>query len=405
MTALEPNENGQLADNIIYFAHALRRAGLKVGTAQIHDAIHAVSLVGFTRKLDFYATLRACFVTRAEDLSAFSQVFAIFWRDPEFIETMMQALMPMLERVEAPKKPKAAEKRAQEALMADLGRSQAPPKMRDEIELDSRFSFSNLEKLGSQDFEQMSAGELAEAEKAIKALKFPIAKRKSRRKSPRAAGKIDIKATLRTARKNGGEILALPRHAPTPKPPKLILMVDISGSMSSYSRMMLLFAHALKTHQAKRYSEIHIFTFGTRLTNVTRKITNKDPDQALADIGTMVQDWDGGTAIGASLDRFAKDWAKRVLGSDSIVVLISDGLDRGDTTLLEKAARHIRLSCKRFIWMNPLLRFDGFEPTAKGISALRPHVDQFQSAHNLDSFAELAASLSGRNNPSALVAA
>ncbi|MEM7439812.1 MAG: VWA domain-containing protein [Pseudomonadota bacterium] len=401
MTTLDVNTDGHLHQNIIYFARALRRAGMRIGTAQVRDAVRAVAAVGFSRKSDFYITLRATFVTRAEDLPIFAQTFQIFWRDPEFIQTMMQALMPMLESMEAPPKPQSAERRAQEALIADMGRTQAPPRMREEVEVDSKFSFSDLEKLGSQDFEQMSAQELTAAENAVRSFRLPVQKITARRQRPSPRGTLDPRATFRAARRHGGEVLALPKRAPQEKAPRLVLLIDISGSMSSYSRMMLLFAHALKSARRRGFSEIHVFTFGTRLTNITRKLEARDPDRALTDVGQLVQDWDGGTAIGENLDRFVKDWSRRVLGSDSMVVLVSDGLERGDTTRLSQAAQRLQLSCRQFIWMNPLLRYDKFEPTAGGIAALLPHVDRFIAAHNLNSFKDLAECLSGKQQQAA----
>lgn len=398
MNPLEVNTDGHLHKNIIYFARALRRAGMRIGTAQVHDAVQAVAAVGFTRKLDFYVTLRAIFVTRVEDLPLFAQTFQIFWRDPEFIQTMMQALMPMLESNEVPTKPKSAERRAQEAIIGDMGRTNSPPKMREEVEIDSSFSFSDIEKLGSQDFEQMSLSELAAAEAAIKAMHLPVPKLPARRLHQSSQGKIDPRATFREARRQGGEILSLPKRKPQNKPPRLVLLVDISGSMSSYSRMVLLFAHALKTTRRKSFSEIHVFTFGTRLTNVTRRLEARDPDKALSDIGQLVQDWGGGTAICENIDRFVKDWSRRVLGSDSVVILVSDGLERGDKDRLSIASKRLQLSCRQLIWMNPLLRYDGFEPSAGGIAALLPNVDRFIAAHNLKSFHDLADCLSSNQS-------
>ncbi|MEM7243520.1 MAG: VWA domain-containing protein, partial [Pseudomonadota bacterium] len=350
-----------------------------------------------TQRQDFYVTLRACFVTRAEDLAVFTQSFNIFWRDPEFIETMMQALMPMLESQEAPKKPKSAERRAQEALMADLGRSQAPPRLREEVEIDSTFSYSDLEKLGSQDFEQMSASELRAAELALKSLHLPFAALPSRRRKPATSGRLDARAAFKKARRTGGAFFKLPKRKNRSKPPRLVLLVDISGSMSSYSRMMLLFAHTLMTTRSKLFSELHVFTFGTRLTNITRKLSAKDPDLAMQEIGQMVVDWDGGTAIGRNLDRFNKNWSRRVLGTDAIVVMISDGLERGDLGTLDTAAYRLQLSSRAFVWMNPLLRYKGFEPTAGGVSVLLPYADHFLSGHNLNSYSDLLGYLSGEN--------
>jgi len=395
MSTADPQTDGQLAQNIIYFARALRRAGMPVGTEQVHTGIKAAATVGFTRRVDFYVTLRAVFVTRVEDLALFTQTFNIFWRDPGFIETMMQALMPMLEKDTPAAKPKPADRRAQEALMADKPGRAPPPRPREEVEIDSRFSFSDLEKLGAQDFAQMSAEELRLAEKAISTLALPIRPRITRRYAPAPRGRLDARAALRRARRVGGEVLALPKRAPVTRPPRVVLLVDISGSMATYSRMMLHFAHALRTARRTVVSELQVFTFGTRLTNISQKLISKDPDRALHDIGQAVQDWDGGTAIGENIDRFLKAWGGRVLAGGASVVLITDGLERGDPQGLGRAAERLQRRCEQLIWMNPLLRYDAFAPTASGIAALLPHVDRFIGAQNLDSMADLMACLSG----------
>ncbi len=397
MSTAALDAGGRLPQNIIYFCRALRRAGVPVGPAQVKDTTRAVRVVGFTNRADFFVTLQACLVTRVEHLQVFSQVFNMFWRDPEFLENMMQMMLPMLETQELPKKPKDAETRAAEAMTEGAG-AEAPLAPVEELVLDAQFSSSVAERLGGMDFEQMSTAEMRDAEKAIACMRLDLPKRASRRSRHVPWGhKVDARAAFRAARRTGGEILQLPKVAPRPKVPNLVVLTDISGSMSTYSRMMLHFIHAMTRSKGRDWAEVHAFTFGTRLTNITRQVTQKDPDAALKAIGGQVQDWDGGTQIGESLKVFNQDWSRRVLNGDAVVLLITDGLEREDVTLLQGQMRRLRLSCRHLIWLNPLLRFDGFEPLAAGIRTMLPFVDSFAACHNLASLHELAEVLNGSN--------
>ncbi len=396
---LELPENPRLAENIAHFARALRYAGLPVGPGRVADAVRAVAASGFTSRIDFYHTLAACFISRPEHRLVFAQTFRLFWRDPRFLEHMMSMMLPSVRGVQEERKAQAAEKRAAQALLQD----QIPemPQSEDEkggeeIEVDSTLTMSEQERLRSLDFEQMTAEELARAKRQIGEIRLPVPVMLSRRCAPDLQGvRIDARRTLRAALRNGGELRQLPRMAPKPRPLSLVALCDISGSMSQYSRAMLHFLHAVSNDGGSGWGRIHAFTFGTRLTNITRHLKAKDVDAALAAAGAEAQDWQGGTRIGETLARFNRDWSRRVLGQGAVVILITDGLERGDPDLLALEAGRLGRSARKLIWVNPLLRWEEFAPRAKGIQALLPHVDVFRTGHNIASIEGLADALSG----------
>ncbi|MDF2234562.1 VWA domain-containing protein [Albimonas sp. CAU 1670] len=393
---LEIPQDGKLADNIVHFARALRKAGLPVGPGRVTDAIRAVEAAGFSDKTDFYWTLHACFVSRPEHRQVFAQIFRLFWRDPEFLEKMMKMLSPLLQSMETPPAPKDAERRAAEALLDDA----APPppaaeeEEGEEIEFDATLTFSADEKLKQTDFEQMTNAEQAAAKRAIARLTLPVKPIASRRTRPSVSGKRpDWRATMRSAMRQGGDVSAFRTKAQAVRWPNLVALCDISGSMSAYSRMLLHFLHAAANEKGAGWAKVHAFTFGTRLTNVTRHLMQRDADAALAACGREAQDWEGGTRIGECLKTFNRDWSRRVLGQGAVVILITDGLDRDDPTRLAAEAERLHLSSRKLIWLNPLLRWDGFAPRAGGVKALLPHVDSFRAAHNIDSLEALADAL------------
>ncbi|MGB0843983.1 MAG: vWA domain-containing protein [Alphaproteobacteria bacterium] len=389
---------GRLAENISYFCRALRRAGVPVGTAQLIDTVRAVQVVGFEQKADFFFTLRACLISRPEHLQVFGQVFRMFWRDPEFLEKMITNMLPTVRTAEQPQKPKAAEQRAAEALIEDQP-TYEPEFEREQIEVEAKFSFSATEKLKSVDFEVMTNAEIRLAEEAVSKMVLPAPKVWSRRLKPSNYGrKVDPKAVFRAARKTGGLVLHLPKRKPQTKPLDLILLCDISGSMTTYSRMMMHFIHAVSLNPRKEWANVHAFTFGTRLSNITKMLSIKDPDTALATIGSHVQDWEGGTQIGSCIGAFNKDWSRRVLSGQALVLLVTDGLERGVLGDLSNQMKRLHLSSKQLVWLNPLLRWDGFSPQAAGIRAMLPHVDKFIACHNLSSISELAKLISTVEN-------
>lgn len=389
--------NGKLVANIVYFVRTLRRAGVPVGAAQTLQAVRAVQAAGFTQRRDFFFTLRATLVTRAEHLDVFERIFSMFWRDPEFLEVMVQTMLPMIQTQGAEKEKKTAEQRAAEAMMDGAPPPQQPDveDAREEVEVDAEFSFSADEKLGSMDFEQMSNAEMAAAKNAIKTMTLPIKPIQSRRLAPAAQGsRIDARATLRSAMRTGGEVIDLPRRKPKTRNPDLVALCDISGSMSTYSRLFMHFLHSVSVTKGQGWAKVHAFTFGTRLTNITRSLSERDPDAALKAVGQQSQDWDGGTRIGTSLEQFNKHWSRRVLSRGAVVLLVTDGLERQDPQELEREAKRLRLSARQVIWLNPLMRWDGFSPQAAGIRALLPNVDSFHSCHSLNSFRDLTDALS-----------
>ncbi len=397
--ALAIPPDGKLAQNITHFARALRKAGLPVGTGRVVDAIRAVEAAGFTDKIDFYFTLQACFVSKAEHRQVYSQVFRLYWRDPQFMEHMMSLITPLVRGVNAPHEPGDAERRAAEALLDGADAPPPPPREEEgageEIEIDATLTFSAEEKLKHLDFEQMSMAELALARRAIARLDLPVEPIASRRTRLDPRGAVaDWRGTMRAALRSGGDVRRLSMRARRVRWPNLVALCDISGSMSSYSRMLLHFLHAAANAKGAGWAQVHAFTFGTRLTNITRHLRHRDVDTALAAAGHEARDWEGGTRIGASLHAFNRDWSRRVLGQGAVVLLITDGLDRDDPGRLALEIERLHLSARRLIWLNPLLRWDGFAPKAQGVRTILPSVDTFRACHNLASLEELVAALS-----------
>ncbi|WP_170523953.1 vWA domain-containing protein [Ruegeria arenilitoris] len=388
----------KLAQNITHFARALRKAGLPIGPGRVVDAIRAVQAAGFTRKQDFYWTLHACFVNRPEHRTVFAQIFRLYWRDPRYLEHMMSMMLPAIRGVQEERMAEAGEKRAAEALLDGVERDEPKGVEQDgesEIEIDATQTASSEERLRSLDFEQMSTAETAQAKRILARLKLPVDPIASRRGQASHLGqRIDRARTLRAAMRQGGEMHQIALVKPKPRWPNLIALCDISGSMSQYSRIILHFLHTVSNAKGAGWAKVHAFTFGTRLTNITRHLHQRDVDAALAAAGAEAQDWEGGTRIGECLHQFNRDWSRRVMGQGAVVLLITDGLERGDPDLLEKEIERLHLSARRLIWLNPLLRWDGFAPKAKGVATMLPHVDSFRAGHSIASLEDLAAVIS-----------
>ena len=392
---LELPENPKLAGNITHFARALRRAGLPIGPGRVIDAIRAVEAAGFSEKRDFYWTLHACFVNRPEHRLVFAQVFRLYWRDPRYLEHMMAMMIPAVRGVQEDRKAQSAEKRAAEALLDGAEAPDFEERDSDEgetqIEIDASLTMSSEERLRSLDFEQMSTAEMAAAKRMLSRLSLPVQPIKSRRsKASLAGGRIDPARTLRAAMRQGGEMHRIALKEPRPRWPNLVVLCDISGSMSQYSRVVLHFLHAVSNAKGQGWAKVHAFTFGTRLTNITRHLRQRDVDAALAAAGAEAQDWEGGTRIGDCIEAFNRDWSRRVMGQGAVVLVITDGLDRDDPDQLARQMERLHLSSRRLIWLNPLLRWEGFAPKARGIAAMLPHVDSFRAGHSIASLEELA---------------
>jgi uncharacterized protein len=379
---------GRLSENILYFARALRAAGIPVGPGAVLDALEALSVANVGTRDDFYWTLHAVFVKRHEHTILFDQAFRIFFRKRGYIEKMIASMLPEI-APGSPKAPPPGAQRIQEALFSGINEKD---QSKSEVELDARLTVSDREILQKKDFAQMTAAEIAAAKEAIARLTLPLDEVRTRRLAPNQHGHIiDVRRTLRASMKAGGALIDLRYLGPQVKEPPIVALLDISGSMSEYTRLFLHFLHAV-TDARKR---VTTFLFGTRLTNVTRAIRQRDPDEALAACSANVADWSGGTRIATSLHTFNKQWARRVLTQGAVVLLITDGLERDVDDTLAFEIDRLHRSCRRLIWLNPLLRFHGFEARAKGVQTMLPHVDELRPIHNLESMTDLARALSG----------
>ena len=383
----QPDGDGALAQNVVHFARALREAGLPVGPGAVLDALVAVEAAGFGDRRDFHAALHAVFVKKHEHSLLFDQAFEIFWRRRGLLEKLIAMMSPQAPASRPPQRAEAGATRVAGALFKSKAKQ---PKALPSIVRDARFTMSGEEVLRGKDFAQMTAAEIEEARNLIRTLVMPEDRRRVRRLAPTVhRSRVDPRRSFRRSLQPGGAI-GLAYRAPLERAPPVVAICDISGSMSEYSRLFLHFLHALG--ETRRVST---FLFGTRLTNVTRAMRARDPDEALAECAKAAVDWSGGTRIGDAVQKFNREWARRVLGQGAVVILFTDGLERDGVADLGRAVERLRKSSRRLIWVNPLLRFDGFSARAQGIRAILPHVDAFRAIHNLASMADLCQALSG----------
>jgi uncharacterized protein with von Willebrand factor type A (vWA) domain len=376
---------GRLAGNVMHFGRVLRNAGVPVGSDRIQLALRALEFAGLESRNDFHAVLSACLVDRHAHQELFDQAFSLFWRDPDLAGRLRALLLPKVQST-APL-PTRENRRLGDALFPQAPEhSRPPPPAPDEIELEAALTASSDEQLRRADFETMSIDEYRAALRALARLHVvfpPLPTR--RRESARRPGRVDMRATLRSAARQGGEFVA-PRYSRTRElVPPLVVLADISGSMARYSRVLLHFAHLL----ANAHPHVESFVFGTRLTRLTPWLRGKDPDLAVARAVAGVQDWSGGTRIAECLREFNRRWARRLLGGRATVLLVSDGLEHGAAAELGFEMERLAKSARRLLWLNPLLRYSGFEPRAAGMKAMLPHVSACLPVHNLNALEQL----------------
>src|SRR3954465_3013317 len=356
---------------------------MPVGPGAVIDAMSALEVIDIGNRADVFTTLEAIFVKRHEHALIFKQAFNLFFRASEEWKHMLDSV-PLPEQ--AKKKPQAGSRRGQEA-MSQPRMTETPQHQ----EQDLRLSVSDKEILQKKDFAQMSAAEITEALRAVERMRLPQAELLTRRHRPDPRGlRLDLRRTLRASLRTGGDIIDIHRLGRIEKPAPIVALLDISGSMSEYTRLFLHFLHAIGDARKR----LPVFLCGTRLTNVTRALRQPDPDEALASCAASVEDWAGGTRIATSLHSFNKLWGRRVLGQGGIVLLISDGVEREADARLAFEMDRLHRSSRRLIWLNPLLRYGGFEARAQGIKMMLPHVDEFRPVHNLNSIEDLVATLS-----------
>lgn len=383
-----PTPSGdRLARNVAHFVRLLRRAGLKLGPGDAIAAQRAVAAVDVLRKEQFHAALRASLVRHHADHELFDEAFRLFWRDPFGAHGALGLLLPQMKTPTS----RTVSRRLSEAWRPPSQAPPPPPRAEQPPQVDTFLAYSADELLRTRDFDQMSADELDQARALVRRFDLgvrPLVTRRTR-SAPRGA-ELDRARTVRAALARGGTVLELRRRERLTRPPTVVALCDISGSMGRYSEMLLRFLHALLRQRGRG----HVFLFATHLTNVTRSLRHRDPDLAMARCGREVTDWSSGTRLGACLREFNRAWSRRVLAQGAIVLLVTDGLDRDDPDGLGDEVARLRRSCRRLIWLNPLLRYAGFEPRAGGVKALLPNVDEHRAVHDLDSLAALATALS-----------
>ncbi|MBU3720502.1 MAG: VWA domain-containing protein [Burkholderiaceae bacterium] len=378
--------SGKLAENIVGFSRALRRAGLPIDSARIGLAQQAAALVGVSRRQDLYAGLESVLVSREEDRQVFGELFEAFFRDPEIARQLMAQLLPSAKAAAHPPKrgPRAAE-----ALTPP--RSSTPPKTsrEDEVSLDAAMSASDIERLRHADFQSLSASEFVLMERLVREVPLPIPEMRSRRYRSASRGlRPDWSRLVRETARYAGEApqMGFLRHQYRPLP--ILILVDVSGSMERYARLLLAFLH-----QATRGVRRSVFSFGVSLTDLGRAFRERDTDRMLALSTTLIPDFAGGTRLGDSLAELHSHHRGALIGRRSIVLLITDGLDTGDTQQLDRELSWLSRQSRRLFWLNPLLRFEGYRPLASGATVLHRYADRSLAIHNLSHVESLAREL------------
>ena len=371
---------GHLLDNLLLFGRVLRGLGLDVNPGRMLDLASALSLVSIGNRQDFYYTSRSLLVHDVDDLELFDQAFALFWR-----------VAPEGWQVRSPAPPSRRHPQRVPPLL------QAPPPAdgqgaaADPLLVEVTMTYSAWEALRHKDFADLSEEEIEAVRRLIASLNWRLGERRTRRFRPGSGPALDLRRAIRHNLRHGGEILYWPRRVHPFKPRPLVVLADISGSMERYSRLLLHFVYGLTLGLGR---PVESFVFGTRLTRITKQLQHKRIDRALREVAATVNDWSGGTRIGESIRRFNVEWGRRVLGRGAVVLLISDGWDRGDPALLMTEMARLQRSAHRLIWLNPLLGSPEYEPLTRGMQAALPYVDDFLPVHNVKSLEALGNVLS-----------
>lgn len=373
-----PTDSGHLLQNIVYFGRLLRGVDIEVTPTQLVDLVDALKYIDLGQREDVKNSARAVLIGQSDQLPLFDQAFDLFWRARESKEL---AQMNLGRPIARPQKPEQ-----KEAAPLNKAGEDTPERETDEPLIDEIYTYSATELLRQKDFADLDSDELAEVERLIEEMQWQLERRRTRRKTRLSRNLyLDLRRTFRNNLRYGGEPLKLCWQGRKLKRRPLVVISDISGSMERYSRILLKFIYAI----SNGLDNVEAFVFGTRLTRITQQLRHRDIDIALDEAVSLVQDWGGGTRIGESLKTFNYDWGRRVLGQGAILLIISDGWDRGDINLLKQEMQRLQLSCQRLIWLNPHLGSDNYEPLTRGIQAALPHIDNFLPVHNLVSLKQL----------------
>ncbi len=392
--------SGKLADNLTGFGRALRRAGVLVDAARMALAQEALLLVGLARQ-DMAAALEAVLISREQDRQVFRELFAVYFRNPDVAQKLLAQMLPT-----APEKAKGAPRRQRVAdALAPLraARQQHASTQEQKIEFDAAMTASDQQRLRLADFNQLSAGEYQLVQRLVREVALPLPRYASRRTCPGSrGGRPHWAAAMRRAARTGGELLELPRLARRDQPVPLLVLVDVSGSMERYARLLLTFLHAATAPgqgAARSVGRRDVFAFGTGLTDLTPAFRHADGDAMLAHASAAITDFAGGTRLGEALYQLRRQHARRLVGRRTLVLLISDGLDTGEPAALLQELGWLRRRCGQLLWLNPLLRYEGYRPTARGAEVLHRHAHGMLAVHNLESLQQLAHSIAAVLQP------
>lgn len=387
--------SGQLLRNLLLFGRVLRGLGLDVNPGRIIDLVSALDHIEIGHKSDFFYAARALLVHEREDLPLFDEAFELFWRKP--VESWdLRQWQGLATRRRHPKRPIVMPPPLKDE--RSDGRSDLDSTSKESLSvIEVTRTYSDREVLRHKDFAQMNAEESEAVKQMMSHLLWKVSERQTRRHRPGKGHLIDLRRTLRQSLRSEGEIFSWSYREPKSKPRPLVIIADISGSMERYTRLLLHFIYGMKSGLAQ---PVEAFVFSTRLTRITRPLQIRDLDLALKNVGQLVHDWAGGTRIGESLKTFNFEWGRRVLGRGAVVLIISDGWDRGDVDLLKREMARLKRNCHRLIWLNPLLGASDYEPLTRGIQAALPNIDHFLPVHNLASLEDLAIRLADLNSHS-----
>lgn len=379
---MESSSSGHLLSHLLGFGFLLREMGVPASPGQMIDLLAALEHAAITQREDFRAAMRCTLVLRREDLPLFDTAFEFYWRKALSADLESQLLNLMIPQVRAPRRQLRLPRRPND--------EQNPEPENEREQLEVQLTYSRGELLRQKDFAQCSWEEVQACKQLIQRMGWRIEERRTRRRRPERRGQaLDFRRTLRHSMRYGGEPLQLAWRETQTAPRPLVVICDISGSMERYSRILLQFVHAITAG----LGAVESFVFGTRLTRITRQLRRRDIDDALDAVGKQVVDWSGGTRIGDAIKMFNYRWGRRVLGRGPVVMLISDGWDRGDPDLLRREMDRLQRSCHRLIWLNPLLGSPGYQPLTLGMQAALPFVDDFLPVHNLASLEQLGKQL------------
>ena len=377
---------GKMADNIVGFARTLRRAGFPMDSERISVALESALLIGLDDKQDFRAALEATMVCRQQDLEVFEQLFDAYFRNPELTQQLLAQMLPKTTEVAPSPKRRA---RTQEALAAITSNNVRTSVEEDSIDFDAAMTASAQVRLRHADFESLSASEFKLVQRLACEIPLPWPRIPARRtQRSRSGARVDWAHTLRESARLDGELLSLPYLARRTQALPVLILIDVSGSMERYARLMLAFLH-----QSTRGLARSVYAFGNQLTDLNSAFRHADSDVMLATANELIQDFAGGTQIGHSLEQLRLTQHRQLIGRRTVVLLITDGLDTGEPTALAQELAWLKRNCRSLLWLNPLLRFEHYAPSAGGASILKKYADGMLAIHDLAHLEDLAQSL------------